>query len=79
MERTPLIALMAITKVRAMAASGEARRSREHARLSLGEMAKGVGVSRQTIMRWENGEARPAGDPAVRWFEILTELEAVAA
>lgn len=68
-------ALVELARVRALAKSGEARRLRLEAALSLGEIASAVGVSTSTVYRWEAGERQPRGDGAVRYLEALEALE----
>lgn len=63
-----------LAHVRALADSGAARGIRVAARLSLTEMATQVGVSVSTIYRWEQGQRRPRGRPAIRYGALLDEL-----
>lgn len=60
--------------VRHAVASGEARRIREAARLSLGEMADAADVAASTIWRWEQGQRIPRGHQALRYATVLDEL-----
>jgi len=48
---------------------------RRGAGLSLRDVARDIGVSTQTIFRWERGERRPNGDHAVAYLAILRGLE----
>lgn len=63
-----------LLRARELARSGEARRLRLAAPLSLGEMARAVGVSVATVSRWEAGERQPTGEGAVRWARRLARL-----
>ena len=65
-----------LSLLRGMVESGEARELRLRARLSLGEVAEAVGVSTSTIFRWENGQRRPHGAPALRYLKLLVETMA---
>jgi len=60
-----------IVEVRRALASGAARRIREHADLSLAEMAKGVPVDPSTLWRWETGRQCPRGAAALRYAALL--------
>jgi len=66
--------LRALTRVRGLAKSGEARRIREASSLSLSEVAAAVGVGVSTLARWELGDRRPQGEAALRYLGILDEL-----
>lgn len=57
--------------------SGEARRIRESAGLSQGELAAWVGVDKVTLWRWENGEKRPRANSALRYLTVLNEIKGV--
>ena len=63
-----------LTQVRRLASSGEARRLRETADLSLSEIASEVGVDTSTIHRWEKGIRRPNGDAAIKYLKVLDRL-----
>ncbi len=60
--------------VRGLCASGTARVLRQSAGLSLREMATPVGVSPTTVLRWEEGEARPTGRRALAYATMLERL-----
>jgi len=66
--------VLALSRARSLAATGEGRRIREAARLSLTEVAAAIGVERSTLHRWEIGDRRPRGDAAVRYVELLDDL-----
>jgi DNA-binding transcriptional regulator YiaG len=63
-----------LTRVRRLAASGEARRLRRAANLSYAETGSAVAVSPATILRWETGERSPHGAAALRYLELLDQL-----
>ena len=60
--------------VRGLCASGAVRSLRHSAGLSLREVATAVGVSPTTVLRWEDGEARPTGRRALAYAEMLERL-----
>ncbi len=53
-------ALRRAAEVRALCASGEARRIREAAGVSLRMLAGAVGVDHKAVQRWEVGTSAPA-------------------
>jgi DNA-binding transcriptional regulator YiaG len=65
--------------LRARTASGEARKIREAARLSLNDIARSVGTHYSTIARWESGERLPRGEAALRYAALLDRLTKAAA
>jgi transcriptional regulator with XRE-family HTH domain len=67
--------LVKLAEVRAAARAGTCRRVRLAAHLSLREVAAAVGVGVSTIYRWEVGERRPQGRPALRYAKLIAELE----
>ena len=58
-----------------LASSGEGRRIRESAGLSIDELSSATGASSVTIMRWENGELAPIGAGAEDWVRVLRMLQ----
>lgn len=67
--------ILRLVKLRELAASGEAQRIREAARLTQGEVADVVGVHKATISRWESGGSRiPRGRTADRYADLLEKL-----
>lgn len=66
--------ILRLVRVRAAVASGEARRLREAARLSLAEVASACGADQSTIWRWEQGKRVPRGELALAYGELLDEL-----
>jgi DNA-binding transcriptional regulator YiaG len=67
--------LLTLVRVRELARSGEARKLREAADLSLREVAAAVGTSPASLSRWELGQRRPHGPAAVRYGAILHTLQ----
>ena len=62
-----------------MARSGEARRIRVEAGLSLRDLASDIGVAHTTLGRWETGEAAPRRRAALAWHRRLEEITSVLA
>lgn len=67
-------ALAELAETRTLVRSGAARPIRLNAGLSLGEVAKSIGVSPATILRWETGERVPHGEAAVAYGRLLYAL-----
>lgn len=70
--------LLLLARARRLASTGEARRLREQAALSLREVADAVGMPHTTLWRWENGQRTPHGAKASAWALLLDELKAQA-
>ncbi len=66
--------LTELSGIRALVGSGAARSIRIAAGLSLGEVAKAVGVSPTTVLRWENRQRIPQGEPGVAYGRLLVAL-----
>jgi DNA-binding transcriptional regulator YiaG len=66
--------LVKLTEARIVAASGEARKIRHASGLSCDQVGGAVGVSGVTIMRWELGQRKPSGPPAIRYYDLLGRL-----
>lgn len=67
--------ILRLASVRAAVSSGEARRLREAARLSIGEVASACGVDQSTIWRWERGTRSPrASDKLLKYGELIESL-----
>lgn len=65
---------MTLSRVRSLAETGEARRRRVEARLSVTEAARTLDVAPATLSRWEHGQRRPRGALALRYAQFLNEL-----
>jgi DNA-binding transcriptional regulator YiaG len=63
-----------LTRVRELAASGEARRLRKAARLSQPEVAAACGTTPSAVSRWERGRRTPRGAAARRYAAIIVGL-----
>lgn len=61
-----------------MGASGEAKRIRLAARLSLAEVGEVVRVRESTIHRWETGKRGPHGEQALIYLALLDALDKAA-
>jgi len=68
-----------LARMRRMQQTGEARRLREQAGVSLRTMARAVGVRPSTLIRWEAGRMQPREPTALAWLAALdvirSELE----
>lgn len=64
-----------LSRLRELAASGEARRLRLGARLSQAEIAGACGTSASAVSRWESGERVPRGHAADRYAAIIVGLD----
>jgi len=67
-----------ISRARLRAEAGEARRIRERSLLTVGEVAREIGVHPSSLSRWETGATRPRASFALRWAEVLDRLERAA-
>jgi DNA-binding transcriptional regulator YiaG len=67
-----------LSRVRAQATSGEAKRIRVAAHLSELDFARVLKVHHTTIGRWERGERLPTGDAALRYAALLDRLAKAA-
>lgn len=63
-----------LTEARRLLQTGEARRIREAAGLSLQEVGEVVGTSSAALSRWETGQRRPTGRAALRYARLLGRL-----
>ncbi|MFI7628436.1 helix-turn-helix domain-containing protein [Microbispora rosea] len=70
--------LARIADVRAMCASGEARRIREMARVTLREVAAAIGVDHKTIVGWETGRTTCVSPYALAYADALNAMARVA-
>ena len=66
--------LLLLVKARQWCADGTARRLRERARLSAGEIAAVVDSTDPTVTRWESGQRRPRGEAGLRYAKLLEAL-----
>jgi transcriptional regulator with XRE-family HTH domain len=65
-----------LARIRRMQQTGEAKRLRERAGVSLRTMAGAVGVRASTLIRWEAGQVRPREGTALAWLGVLDQLRA---
>ena len=66
--------LLKVSRARQLLASGEGRKMREAARLSLRELADMIGIDHSSLARWETGESVPGRVPAQRWHDGMRSL-----
>lgn len=74
MAITPPDQVLALVAARRAAQSGQARRIRIAAGLSLADLAAALGVSRAALSRWECGHRVPRGAAAQRYAGLLEAL-----
>jgi DNA-binding transcriptional regulator YiaG len=68
--------LLQLAEVRRLVETGEAAQIRADADVPAGGVAKAIGVhSHVTVLRWERGERRPTGPPALRYLAVLKALK----
>jgi transcriptional regulator with XRE-family HTH domain len=60
---------------RVLPAPEERRRIRKDAGATLEEVAEVVGVTRQTVILWENGSRSPSGERLTRYMDLLRVLQ----
>jgi transcriptional regulator with XRE-family HTH domain len=65
-----------LARMRRMQQTGEARRLREQAGVSLRTMARAVGVRPSTLIRWEAGRMHPREGTALAWLGQLDTIRA---
>lgn len=68
--------VLQLREARRLLRTGEARSAREAAGLSLNEVGSVCGVTPGAVSRWERGERRPTGQPAVAYARLLTSIRA---
>ena len=66
-----------LARARSLAASGEGRRRRIAADVSLSELAAEVGCAHSTVWKWELGLRRPNGQAALNYLAALDRLAAL--
>jgi DNA-binding transcriptional regulator YiaG len=66
--------LEAMLTIRRLQDSGQARRIREQAGVSVALLARSIGVQEATVWRWETGRSRPREDAALRWLAALERM-----
>jgi DNA-binding transcriptional regulator YiaG len=66
---------VALSRIRRLAVSGQARAIRVRAGISQGELAEDIGTSQSALSLWESKRRRPTGDAAIRWLETLDQLD----
>jgi DNA-binding transcriptional regulator YiaG len=60
--------------IRRLQDTGQARRIREQAGVSVALLARALGVQEATVWRWETGRSRPREDAALRWLAALETM-----
>ncbi|MEU7978320.1 helix-turn-helix transcriptional regulator [Micromonospora sp. NPDC049081] len=67
--------IMLLVEAHKKARSGDAKRIRQQAGLTMSQVAAVVGVGESTVSRWEGGSRKPRGEHALKWAALLNELE----
>lgn len=68
------VQILRLVQVRAAIRSGEARRLRQGAKLSLAEVGAACGADQSTVWRWEMGKRLPRGELALAYGNVLDDL-----
>lgn len=63
-----------LAAARALVLSGEARRVRVAASLSLVAVSRTIGADPSAVGRWERGERTPRGPAALRYAQLINRL-----
>jgi DNA-binding transcriptional regulator YiaG len=66
--------LLQLAEVRRLAESGEASQIRANANVPAHGIARAIGTSHVTVLRWERGERTPTGPAALRYLAVLRAL-----
>jgi DNA-binding transcriptional regulator YiaG len=74
MRKSDVLALASLRR-RLVDEPGWARGLRVDAGLTQSEVGSACGVKGETVCRWEIGDRRPQGLPALRYARLLAELE----
>lgn len=67
--------IMLLVDAHKKARNGTAKKIRQDAGLTMGQVAAVVGVGESTVSRWEGGSRKPRGEHALKWAALLNELE----
>lgn len=67
--------IMLLVEAHKRARSGEAKKIRQQAGLTMAQVAVVVGVDVSSVSKWESGSRKPRGEHAVKWAALLNELE----
>lgn len=67
--------IMLLVDAHKKARNGTAKKTRQHAGLTMAQVAAVIGVGESTVSRWEGGSRKPRGEHALKWAALLNELE----
>jgi DNA-binding transcriptional regulator YiaG len=67
--------IMLLVEAHKKARSGDAKKIRQKAGLTMAQVAAVIGVGESTVSRWEGGSRKPRGEHALKWAALLNELE----
>jgi DNA-binding transcriptional regulator YiaG len=76
MTTTTIDEAVALSRLRALLATGAGRSIRLGSGLSLGEAGRAVGVESSTILRWERLDHQPRGSAGLAYLQLLERLMA---
>jgi DNA-binding transcriptional regulator YiaG len=71
--------LLKLAEARRLAQSGEGRAVRLAAGMSCDQIGGAIGVSGVAISRWETGQRKPSGEPALKYVDVIGGLSKVVA
>jgi transcriptional regulator with XRE-family HTH domain len=72
--RRPDVDEVLVSRVRRAFRSGEARRMREEAGLSIRELASLAKLPQASLQRWEAGGSSPRAEACVAWAKAMEQL-----
>ena len=70
--------LAVVASIRRSACTGEMRRRRQKAQVTVTELAATLDISRPTLSCWERGKLTPVTDHALAWETALRRVEGMA-
>lgn len=68
------VSVLDLAEVRWLCESGTARKVREEAALTLGDVGRHLSISPNTVSAWERKIARPTGAAAIEYLALLRSL-----
>lgn len=68
-----------LARARRICTSGEARKCRLDAKLSLREVAEACGVDTAAVHKWETGQRLPRREAALRYLAVIEVISRAAA
>jgi predicted transcriptional regulator len=68
--------MLMLARARRLSRSGEGRRLREAAGLSVHDVARAADTTAACVSRYERGDRVPHGDTAIRWARVCAAIAA---